>query len=219
MTVRAVSGVESPVARSRMDERRDDAEDKRLMTALAAGEDLALNQLIARWQRPLRQFVYRFTQHEADTEDLVQETFVRVFRHRTRYQPKSKFSTWLFTIAVNLCRNHAEKQQRRRAVSLDAPPADEGTHDRAAAGLAHELASPEPNPAVATLTTERVQAVRAAIAELPADLREAVLLFEYQDLSHAEIALIAGATPKAIETRLYRARAQLRERLARWLRT
>jgi RNA polymerase sigma factor (sigma-70 family) len=202
-----------------MEERHDDAEDKRLMAAFAAGEDLALNRLIARWQGPVRQFIFRFVQHETDTEDLVQETFVRVFRHRTRYQPTSKFSTWLFTIAVNLCRNHVEKRQRRHTESLDAPPPDEATNDRAAGRLAREPASPEADPAVATLTTERALAVRAAIAELPADLREAVLLFEYQDLSHADIAVIAGASPKAIETRLYRARAILRERLTRWLRT
>jgi RNA polymerase sigma-70 factor (ECF subfamily) len=131
--------------------------------------------------------------------------------------PKSKFSTWLFTIAVNLCRNHAEKQQRRRTVSLDAPPSDETTGDRAAAGLAREPVSPEADPALAALKAERAGAVRAAIAELPTELREAVLLFEYQDMSYAEIAAIAGATPKAIETRLYRARAVLRERLARFL--
>jgi RNA polymerase sigma-70 factor, ECF subfamily len=194
-----------------MDDRLDDAEDKRLMAALATGDDLALNHLIERWQRPIRQFVYRSVQHEADTEDLVQETFVRVYRHRTRYEPRSKFSTWLFTIAVNLCRNHVEKQQRRRTVSLDAPPSDD------ASAPAREPVSPEASPAAATVTTERAAAVRAAIAELPKDLREAVLLFEYQDLSHAEIAAIVNATPKAVETRLYRARAILRERLAKFL--
>jgi RNA polymerase sigma-70 factor (ECF subfamily) len=200
-----------------MDEPHDDAEDKRLMAAFAGGDDLALNRLIARWQGPVRQFVYRFVQHETDTEDLVQETFVRVHRHRKRYRPTSRFSTWLFTIAVNLCRNHAEKMSRRRTVSLDAPATRESAGDRAMDGIASEPASPGADPAVATLTAERVQAVRRAIAELPEDLREAVLLFEYQDMSHAEIAAVSGATPKAIETRLYRARGLLRERLAKWL--
>ncbi len=201
-------------------ERLDDAEDKRLMTALAAGDDLALNRLIERWQAPLRQFVHRYVQHEADTEDLLQDTFVRVYRHRARYAPKGRFSTWLFTIAVNLCRNHAAKMQRRRTISLDAPaPSADASHDRATTGLAREPASAEVDPAVAVVASERATAVREAIAGLPEDLRTAVLLFEYQDMSHAEIAAIAGATPKAIETRLYRARAMLRERLARWLRS
>lgn len=199
-------------------ERLDDAEDKRLMAALAGGEDLALNRLIERWQGPVRQFVFRSTQHETDTEDLVQETFVRVYRHRQRYAPKGRFSTWLFTIAANLCRNHAEKKSRRLTVSLDAPLED-ATGDPSGRGALPQHAAPDADPAVAVVTNERLAAVRAAIGELPPDLREAVLLFEYQQLSHAEIAQVAGATPKAIETRLYRARALLRERLARYLRS
>jgi RNA polymerase sigma-70 factor, ECF subfamily len=200
-------------------DRLDDAEDKRLMAVLAAGEDLGLNRLIERWQGPVRHFIFRFVQNEADAEDLAQETFVRVYRHRARYLPKGRFSTWLFTIAANLCRNHADKQRLRVTVSLDASPRDDAGTDHAGAKVARETASPEAGPSDAALATERAAAVRAAIAGLPADLREAVLLFEYQDMSHAEIAVIAGATPKAIETRLYRARALLRERLARFLRS
>lgn len=198
-------------------DRRDDAEDKRLMAALAAGDDLALNQLIQRWQAPLRQFVFRYVQHEADAEDLVQDAFVRVFRHRARYAPQGKFSTWLFTIAVNLCRNHAEKKRHRVTVPLERPGALAGDGPFLN-GVIPEPASPEADPAAVTLAHERADAVRSAIAELPDELRTAVLLFEYQDLSHAEIATIVGATPKAVETRLYRARQHLRESLAGWLR-
>lgn len=199
-------------------ERLDDAEDKQLMAALAAGDDFALNRLIGRWQGPLREFVYRFVQHDADTDDILQEVFVRVYRHRTRYRPASRFSTWLFTIAVNLCRNHAAKAQRRPTVSLDAPENASDGSAEAHASVRRELASPEADPLVTALASERVAAVRAAIAGLPPDLRSAVLLFEYQGLSHAEIATIEGTTSKAIETRLYRARGVLRQRLARWLR-
>jgi len=198
-----------------MEPRHDDTEDKRLMAALAAGDDLALNRLMQRWQRPVRAFVLRTIALEADADDLVQETFVRVYRHRARYEPKSRFSTWLFTIAVNLCRNHAEKMGRRATEPLDAP-ADPTTGE--ASSRPREHASPEPGPADEALRRERADAVRTAIRELPDDLRTAVILFEYQHLSHADIAAIARTTPKAIETRLYRARATLRERLARWLR-
>lgn len=197
-----------------MDHRLDDTEDKRLMAALAAGDDLALNRLMQRWQRPVRAFVLRYLAVAADADDLVQETFVRVYKHRARYEPKSRFSTWLFTIAVNLCRNHAEKMGRRAAEPLDAPV--DGAPDGRSA--AREFASSEPGPDTTALARERATAVRAAIQELPDELRTAVILFEYEHLSHAEIAAIAGATPKAIETRLYRARAVLREKLTRWLR-
>lgn len=198
-----------------MEPRLDDTEDKRLMAALAGGDDLALNTIMLRWQRPVRAFVLRYLANASDADDLVQETFVRVYRHRARYEPRSRFSTWLFTIAVNLCRNHAEKMGRRAAESLDASadPSDSGASARP-----REHASSEPGPADEALTRERAAAVRTAIQELPADLRAAVILFEYEELSHAEIAVIAGTTPKAIETRLYRARATLKENLARWLR-
>lgn len=193
-----------------MEPRPDDIEDKRLMAALAAGEDLALNRIMQRWQRPVRAFLLRYLTSDADADDLVQETFVRVYRHRSRYEPKSRFSTWLFTIAVNLARNYAEKMGRRTAEPLDAPASPERD------ARPREFASAEADPADATLARERTAAVRAAIQDLPADLRSAVILFEYEQLSHAEIAEIAGTTPKAIETRLYRARGQLKEKLARW---
>lgn len=202
--------------RERMEPRLEDSEDKRLMAELAAGNDLALNQIMRRWQRPVRAFLLRYLANDADLDDLVQETFVRVFKHRARYEPKSRFSTWLFTIAVNLSRNHAEKMGRRAAEPLDAPRADDSAQAPAAP---REHASPDTGPAEQALARERAEAVRAAIQELPADLRSAVILFEYQELSHAEIAEIAGTTPKAIETRLYRARGALRDKLARWLKS
>jgi len=194
---------------ARMD-RLDDADDKRLVAALAGGDDQALGALIDRWQLPLRQFVFRFVQQAEDTEDILQETFVRVYQHRERYRPESKFSTWLFTIAVNLCRNHAARRKRRPTVSLD-DTGDDGTRPQRVA------ASPEAGPSDRVESAERAAAVRAAIQELPTDLRTAVLLFEYEHLSHAEIAAIESTTAKAIETRLYRARQQLRKSLARFL--
>jgi RNA polymerase sigma-70 factor (ECF subfamily) len=198
-------------------ERLDDASDKRHMAALAAGDDRALGQLVDRWQQPLRRFMLRYLQNESDADDLLQETFVRVYRHRTRYQPKSRFSTWLFTIAVNLCRNHAEKQARRATVSLDAPVSVGNEDETTASTHLDRQASEGPDPSEQALTVERAAAVRAAIEELPHDLRTVVILFEYENLSHAEIAEIVATTPKAVETRLYRARRRLREQLAKWL--
>lgn len=197
-----------------MEPRLDDSEDKRLMAALAAGEDLALNRIMQRWQRPVRTFLLRYLPVEADADDLVQETFVRVYKHRARYEPKSRFSTWLFTIAVNLARNHAEKMGRRAAEPLHGSSLEGNTP---AGGAEH--ASAEPGPADSALARERAEAVRRAVQDLPADLRAAIILSEYENLSHAEIAAIAGTTPKAIETRLYRARATLRDKLTRWMKT
>ena len=76
--------------------------DEVLMGALAGGDDVALNPLMDRWQAPLRSFLYRYTQNEHDAYDLAQETFVRVYQHRTRFRPGARFSTWMFQIALNL---------------------------------------------------------------------------------------------------------------------
>jgi RNA polymerase sigma factor (sigma-70 family) len=171
------------------------------MLALQRGDDLALNRLMAHWQTPLRSFLYRRTQNEADALDLAQETFVRVYQHRGRFRTGAKFSTWIFQIALNLARDHARRLRRRPTESLANAPEQ-----------AHDL-----TPRIQVTRDEQAAAVRAAIAELPDDLRDAVLLSEYEDKSHAEIAGIVGATPKAVETRLYRAREQLRKSLGRFL--
>jgi RNA polymerase sigma-70 factor (ECF subfamily) len=176
---------------------------------LAAGEDTAFDQLIARWQGPVRRFALRFVQNEADAEDLAQETFVHVYRHRLRYRPQCRFSTWLFTIAINLCRSHPAKAARRKVVPIDGSAPSDGPPGSSVA----EIADPGPEPGASAILAERAAAVREAVRELPGDLRAAVLLFEYEDLSHAEIAEITGTTPKAVETRLYRVRGFLRERL------
>jgi RNA polymerase sigma-70 factor (ECF subfamily) len=183
--------------------------DESLMTALATGNDTALDALMLRWQTPLRAFLHRHLQNEADALDLAQETFVRLYRHRDRYRPGARFSTWMFQIALNLARDHARKRARRRTDSLEgAPPA-------ATAGLA----APGSAPDAAARRAEEVAAVRAAVAALPDDLREILVLFEYEDRSHAEIAEITGASPKSVEARLYRARDKLRSALARWLKS
>jgi len=172
------------------------------MLALQRGEDTALDRLMLRWQLPLRSFLFRHTQNEFDALDLSQETFVRVYLHRARFRPEARFSTWLFQIALNLARDRARRLVRRPTASLEeAPePVDSSEHPRAVSER-----------------DERVAAVRAAIAALPDDMRAAILLFEYEEKSHSEIGEIVGASAKAVETRIYRARQLLKKSLARWL--
>lgn len=175
--------------------------DEAAMLALQRGEDLALNRLMARWQTPLRAFLFRSTQNEQDALDLAQETFVRIYQHRARYRAGARFSTWMFQIALNLARDLARRRLRRPQASLGEVP---------------ETATDQ-SPARDATDAEAAAAVRAAIAELPPHLREAVLLAEFEQLSLAEIGEIVDATPKAVETRLYRAREKLRARLSRFL--
>ncbi len=185
--------------------------DAALMARLAAGDDLALNELMQHWQTPLVAFILRYVGSEAEALDLAQETFVRIYQSRERYQPTAKFSTWLFTIASNLSRNMLRWRQRHPTVSAIATDRSGESHD-----LLEESTSPERSPADNAEHNDLASAVREHILALPHDLKTAVLLFEYEDLSYEEIAGVLGCTPKAVETRLYRARKSLGESLARW---
>ena len=183
--------------------------DEVLMSALAGNDDRALNQLMDRWQAPLRGFLFRYTQNEQDAHDLAQETFLRVYLHRARFRAGARFSTWMFQIALNLARSRARWHRRRPTDSLDDESAGHGGQPEF---------STETTPADDLLAGEKIAAVKAAVAALPADLRAAVILAEFEEKSHAEVAAIVRATPKAIETRLYRARQQLRKTLEKYLR-
>lgn len=190
----------------------DHGADAHAMERLRDGDDLALNELMTRWQEPLTRFLIRYTRSEPDALDLAQDTFVRVYEARARYDARGKFSTWLYTIAGNLCRNHARYKTRHPAVSLEAELSPDGD-----ATLGEQLPDDGATPAASADERECAAAVRDAIAALPDDQRTATILFEYEDQSHAEIAAVLGCSAKAVETRLYRARQSLRERLARWL--
>ena len=181
------------------------------MRRLAGGHDAALNDLMARHARPVFQFLCRMLRNEDDGNDLAQETFVRVYQHRASFKPGAKFTTWLYTIAGNLARNHHRWVSRHPSISLDAESETTGQ------SIGDVLPSSEPSPAGAAVAAERAAAVRAAVEQLPADLREVIILCEWQDLSAAEAAAILDTTPKAIDNRLYRARNLLRDRLGKWL--
>ena len=176
-----------------------------------AGHAAALNDLMARHATPVFQFLCRMVGNEDDANDLAQETFVRVFRSRTSFRTSEKFSTWLYTIAANLARNHFRWRARHPNVSLEAETGDSEQT------LGSTLPANEPVPNEQALAAERASAVRAAVGRLPDDLREAIVLCEWEELSMVEAAAVLETTPKAVESRLYRARQMLRERLKPWL--
>ena len=188
-----------------------DARDRADMEKLQAGHDAALNDLMERHATPVFHFLCRMTGNEDDANDLAQETFVRVFKSRASFHLEQKFTTWLFTIAANLARNHFRWRARHPNLSLDA----ENSETQQTLGSILPANSPIPNEEA--LARERAQAVRSAVGKLPEDMREAIVLCEWEERSIAEAALILEATPKAVESRLYRARGILRERLKSWL--
>lgn len=191
----------------------DPATDQASLLALQQGEAAALNRLIARWQRPLYHFAYRYVQNRTDAQDLVAETFVRLYQQRLRLRPDTKLSAWLFTTLANLCHNHHRWKRRHPTIMLDAP-AGPARGDPERSPRAAEPASDQPAPDATLLHDETVTAVRAAIDRLPHDLKVTLLLHHYDRLSYREISEITGCSERGVETRLYRARQQLRKMLA-----
>ena len=178
--------------------------DGETMARLAAGDDSALNELMQAWAPRVRAYFARLTSEETTADDLTEETFVRLYHSRGRFESSTRagaFSTWLFGIAANVGREHFRWKKRHPTTPL------ESTADPV------EHASPE-----TLLEAEEIAtAVRTAITQLPEELREAVLLSEYEEMTHAEIAMTTGCTPKAVERRLSRAREILRRALSGWL--
>ncbi len=194
----------------------DPAIDRASLIGLQRGDAAALNRLIERWQRPLLGFACRYVRNAADAQDLVAESFVRLYQKRARLRGDTNVAAWLFTTLTNLCHNHHRWRRRHPTVALDAPaePGDANGSPRTIEGLA----APEAGPDSALARDESVEAVRAAVEALPHELRVTVLLHQYEHLSYREIAAITGCSERGVETRLYRARQQLRRSLADFIR-
>jgi RNA polymerase sigma factor (sigma-70 family) len=176
-------------------------EDTELMRRVQTGDEAALGALMQRWERPVKAVIGRIVLNASEAEELAQETFVRLWQFRARFQPERPVKPWILGIAVNLARNRLRWWKRRPQVALDAWTELPDSSTATGGGME---------------TAERVQAVRDAVARLPLALREALVLFEYEQMSHAEIGAAVGATPKAVETRIARARERLRSALGRW---
>lgn len=185
-------------------------EDGALMLRVQAGDEAALGALMERWELPVKALIARIVLNAREAEELAQEAFVRVWQQRGKFRAGAAFRPWLFAIAVNLARNRLRWWRRRPEVALEEWSGGQRTED---GGRGTENGG----GALGLEAAERAAAVRAAIAALPVELREAIVLFEYEQLSHAEIAVAVGATPKAVETRVYRAREKLRGALRRWV--
>ena len=177
------------------------------MQRLGEGRDSALNSLMERHGERLFHYLIRQLQNEEDAADIAQEAFVRVYQHRAKFDPRQKFSTWLYTIATNLARDRLKWRSRHPQISLDQTIGDT---DNAMRDI---LPDSKPLPDDVLSSNERAQAVRDAIAGLPEDMRTALILSEYELLPNAEIANVLRCSVKAVESRIYRAKQRLREAL------
>ena len=189
-----------------MDSPTTDAQDQAAMERLNAGQDAALDELMGRYGEPVFRYLLRLLRNETEASDAAQESFVRVYLHRASFNPRHKFSTWLYTIATNLARDLRRHQARHPQVSMD-NPREEGGDFR------ETLPEGTPNPSEAAQSAEQADAVRRAVAALPEELRAPLVLAVYEEKSHAEIAEILECSAKSVEMRIYRARGQLRQAL------
>lgn len=179
--------------------------DLALVEALQSGDDSALDQLMDRHQEALFRFILGYARNEADAADLTQETFVRAYFNIGRFKPKAKFMTWLYRIALNLCRDHAKSSRTRKAARTQSLSAHEDTDGSSQL----DLPAPGHTPAEHAVVSEKLNALNDGIAQLPHDLRTALVLTTIDRRSHQESAELLETTPKTIETRVYRARKLL----------
>lgn len=190
----------------------DPATDQAALLALQQGDAASLNRLIARWQRPLHSFAYRYCQNRTDAEDLVAQAFARLYQQRLRLRPDTRLSAWLFTTLTNLCHNHHRWKRRHPTVNLETGPAD--PESSAPCGPMQEnLPAEGRTPDQAMEHDESLRALRTSIDRLPHDLKVTLLLHHYDHLSYREIGEITGCSERGVETRLYRAKKQLRDLL------
>lgn len=188
--------------------------DAELMLRVKRGDRAAFAALVEKYQQPVLNFLLRSLQDETEAEDLAQNVFVQVWKSARRYRRTARFSTWLFTIARNLCLNELRRRARHPATSLEAPPTESQTplperiEDRQTA-----------TPPEALLREELFRKVEAALAELPENQRTAILLCREEEFSYEDIAAILGCSLSATKSLIHRGRETLKQKLKPYLRT
>lgn len=181
--------------------------DAELMARAGAGDEGAFEEVVRRYQRQVANHAFRMTGDMAAAEDIAQQTFAQAWRAAGRYRPEAHLLTWLLRISRNLVLNELRRRRRKPARSLDA----ENLPDHFSATAAHE--SPDRQVSAAELS----EAVERAVLALPEKQREAVLLLRGQELSYEEIAAVMKTSVPSVKSLIFRARAELRERLRGWL--
>lgn len=182
--------------------------DEELLAAVRAGDTDSLGTLVLRWQEPLFRFVYRMLPRTEDARDICQETFLRVLKKAHRFQEGSRFSTWMYQIALNLCRDKLRKRKRWKLVMVRDREFDE------------RVATPDPaacadDPARVVQSREESAAVLRALRQLPDEQREVLVLKEFEGLKFREIAELLGCPESTVKSRMYYGLNGMRTALSR----
>ena len=188
--------------------------DAALMMKVKEGDMTAFAELADKYKQPVINLAYRMLRDLAEAQDLAQAAFLQVYRSAARYEVSSKFSTWLFTIARNLCLNEIRRRSRHPADSMDAPGIDGGEAPQAQFEDRRTSSPPD-----LLLESELERMVGEAIADLPETQRSALLLCQQDELSYEEISAILGCSLSATKSTIHRARETLKQRLKPYLKT
>ena len=188
--------------------------DSALMLRVKQGDRAAFETLVERYKQPVTNLVYRTINDLTEAEDLAQTVFLQVYRAADRYRASAKFSTWLFTIARNLCLNELRRRARHPAESLDAGRPDQ---DDEPARQFEDVRSS--TAAEHALQHELARKINEAIAELPEAQRTALLLYREEELSYEDICGVLGCSLSATKSLIHRARETLKAKLKPYLRT
>jgi RNA polymerase sigma-70 factor, ECF subfamily len=178
--------------------------DEELVARSVGGDSDSFNELVLRWERPIYALAYRVIGREEDARDVCQETFLRAFRALSGFRGQAKFSSWLYRIALNLCRDWVRRDRRTPVVQA---PEDTDLADLAAIR--------EPAESIEELVARRdlTRTVERAMKRLPEEQRTAIILKEYHGLTFQEIADLVGCPLSTVKTRLYQGLAVLRREL------
>jgi RNA polymerase sigma-70 factor (ECF subfamily) len=180
-------------------------EDSQVVQKVLRGHPELFGIILERYQRPIFNFIYRFYGHYDLAEDLTQETFLRCYQFLKSYDQKRKFSTWLYTVAKNLCIDHLKKQKSAREVALDKvlPIVERQESDR----------SPEGNPQLMCIRNQEDARLLTALSGLEASRRIVLILFYFQGLSYQEISESLGVPVSTVKIRIFRAKKALLEQM------
>ncbi len=181
--------------------------DEELIAAYQRGSSEAFELLIARYKNPLTNFVYRFLGNFDECEDVVQETFIRVYRKKHSYRPEARFSTWIYTIAGNLAKTRLRQRDRHKFVSLSPSRKRDGEEITFEVPDTRYAADRQ---ADSTLKNEIIQ---RALNSISPKFREVVVLRDVQELSYEEIAEVTGLSLGTVKSRINRGRTLLQKLL------
>ncbi len=188
--------------------------DAALMLRVKRGDLDAFEELVEKYKQPVMNLIYRSLQDATEAEDLAQNVFVQVFKSADRYQVSAKFTTWLYTIARNLCLNEIRRRSRHPADSLNATRSDNEDEPLRQFEDTRTFSAPD------TLLHGELEAkIQEALSELPENQRTAILLFREEELSYEDIAKIIGCSLSATKSLIHRGRETLKHRLKPYLRS